>query len=89
MNWTDSHSHVDEGVTVGSCKINHLLLADDLVLLASSQPGLQQALDRFCGACDQAGMKISTKMIQVSCFSSNPGQCMLQVSGNTLQQVKV
>jgi len=37
MNWIDSHSQVDEGVTVGSYRINHLLFADDLVLLASSQ----------------------------------------------------
>jgi len=32
-----SHSRVDEGVTVGSYRINRLLFADDLVLLASSQ----------------------------------------------------
>ena len=35
MNWMDSHSRDDKGVTVGSCMINHLLLADDLLLLAS------------------------------------------------------
>ena len=37
MNWINSHSRVDEGVTVGSCRINRVLFADDLVLLASSQ----------------------------------------------------
>jgi len=37
MNWIDSHSRVDKGVTVGSCQINRLLFADDLVLLAYSQ----------------------------------------------------
>jgi len=31
----DSHTWVDEGATVGSCRINRLLFADDLVLLAS------------------------------------------------------
>jgi len=36
MNWIESHSRVNEGVTVGSCRINRLLFADDLVLLASS-----------------------------------------------------
>ena len=34
MNWIESH-RVNEGVTVGSCRINRLLFADDLVLLAS------------------------------------------------------
>jgi len=37
MNWTDSHSRVDEDVAGGSCRINRLLLADNLVLLVSSQ----------------------------------------------------
>jgi len=46
MNWIDSY-RVDEGVTAGSCRINRLLFADDLVLLASSQQSLQHALDRF------------------------------------------
>ena len=81
----DSHSRVDEGVTVGSCRINRLLFADDLVLLASSRQGLQHALDRFSTPCDRAGMKISTKETDVLCFSRNTGQRMLQVSSNTLQ----
>ena len=33
--WIDSNSRVDEGVTVGSCRINCLLFAHDLVLLTS------------------------------------------------------
>jgi len=33
----DSHSRVEEGVIFVSCRINRLLFADDLVLLASSQ----------------------------------------------------
>ena len=39
--------------------MRRLLYADDLVLLDSSQNGLQQALDRFSDACSVAGMKIS------------------------------
>ena len=59
MIWVDSHSRVDEGVTVG--RINHLLFTDDLALLTSSQQRLQHALHRFSAACDRAGVKISTK----------------------------
>ena len=65
MNWIDSYSRVDEGVTSVSCRINHLLFADDLVLLASSQQCLQHALDRFSAACDRAGRKIYTKYTEV------------------------
>jgi len=54
MNWTDIHSRVDERVTIGSCRINRLLFADDLALLTSFQQCIQHALDRFSAACDQA-----------------------------------
>jgi len=80
MNWIDSHSQVDESVTVESYRINRLLFADDLALLASSQQCLQHALDRFSAACDRAGMKINTKKSEVLCLSTNPRQCMMQVS---------
>jgi len=57
-----SYSRVDKGVTVGSCNINRLIFADDLVLLASFQQGLQHTLEQFFAACDRAGMKIVTKI---------------------------
>jgi len=44
MNWMVRHSRVDDDVTVGSCRINHLLLADILVLLASSERDFPHAL---------------------------------------------
>jgi len=49
---------MDESATVGSCRTNRLLTADNLVLLESSEQGLQYALDRFCVARDQVGLKI-------------------------------
>ena len=56
-------------ITVGSCRINPLVFADDLVLLVSFEQGLQHALDRFAAAvCCQAGMKMSCKRPQY-CFS--------------------
>jgi len=90
MNWIDSHSRVDKGVTIGSCKISRFLFANDFVLLAFSEQGiqhtfdeegLQHALDRFPAVCDQAGMKISSKNTGVLCLSRNPNQCTLQASG--------
>jgi len=80
MNWIDSHSRVEEGVTFVSCRSNRLLFADDLVLLVSFQQGLQHMLDRFSAACDQAGMKIN-KNTEVLCLCTNQRQCMLQMSG--------
>jgi len=80
MNLIDSHSRVEEGVTVGSCRISRLLFADDWVLITSSQLGLQHALDRISAACDPSRMKISTKNTEVLCLSANQRQCVLQVS---------
>jgi len=87
MNWIESHIRVDKGVTVGNYRMNRLLCAGKLVLHALAT-GLQQAFDRFSAACDQEGTKISYKKIEVLCLLRRPKQCFLQVSGNTLQQVK-
>jgi len=55
----------------------------------SSQQGLQLAFDRFSAARDQAGTTISTEKIEVSYLSTRrPRRCILQMSGNTLQQVE-
>jgi len=42
-NWIRSHSWIDEGVTFGNCRISHLLLENDLALLASAEEGLHYA----------------------------------------------
>jgi len=52
---------VEEGVTDGSCRINRLLFADNLVLLASSQHGLQHALDRFPLRVTEPEQKLARK----------------------------
>ena len=43
MNWINKCSQADECATIGICKISCLLFADDLVLLSSTESGLQLA----------------------------------------------
>jgi len=86
MNWIDSHSLVNEGVAIGSYRINRLLLADGLLLLAPSEKSLQHALDRFSASCDRAGIQINSEMTKVPCLSRNPRQWKLHISVITLQQ---
>ena len=74
--------------TIGNCKISCLLFADDLVLLSSTELGLQRALNSFVDTCDTAGMKISTAKPEVLHLSRNLDQCELQVSGATLKNTK-
>ena len=70
------------------CKISRLLLVDALVLLSSTECGLQRAINSFADACNTAGMKISTAKTEVLHLSRNPDQCVLQVNGATLKQVE-
>jgi len=59
------------------------------VLFASSERGLQDALDRFSAACDHTGMKIITKMTEYYVSPETQlNQLSLHVSGNKLQQVE-
>ena len=88
MNWIDKCSQADECATIGNCKISRLLFADDLVLLSSTESGLQRALNSFADACNTAGMKMSTAKTEVLHLARNPDQCVLQVNGATLKQVK-
>ena len=88
MNWIDKCSQADECVTIGNCKISRLLFTDDLVLLSSTESGLQRALNSFADACNTAGMKISTAKTGVLHLSRNLDQCVVQVNGVTLKQVE-
>ena len=76
-----------DGVKIGECTVQHLLFADDLVLLDSTQNGLQQALDRFSDTCSVAGMKISTTKTETMCVSRQPKQCSLQIDHYNSQRV--
>ena len=88
MNWIDKYSQADECATIGNRKISRLLFADDLVLLSSTESGLQRALNRFADACNTAGMKISTAKTEVLPLSRNPNQCVVQVNGATQKLVE-
>ena len=88
MNWIDKGSQADKCATIGNCKISCLLFADDLVLLFSTESGLQSALISFADACNTAEMKTSTAKTEVLHLSRNPDHCVLQVNGATLKQVE-
>ena len=88
MNSIDTCKQADECASIENCKISPLLFADDLVLLSSSESGLQRALNSFADACNTAGMKISAAKTEVLHLSRNPDQCVLQVNGATLKQVE-
>jgi len=89
MNWMDSHSRVDQGVTVGIYRINRLLLADDLVLFASCDEGLQHALGRLVLCWVRPSRNENQLWIERGITSLQKSEPVyVEVSSNTLQQVE-
>ena len=60
LNWIDKCSQAVGCATIGNCKICRVLFTDGLVLLSSTESGLQRAFNSFADARNIAGMKIST-----------------------------
>ena len=65
----------------------HTATYHDLVLISSTETGLQRALNRLADACDTAGINMNTAKTEVLHLSRNPDQCVLQVNGVTLKPV--
>ena len=84
----DKLCRTDECVTIGKCKISPLLFADNLVLLASSESGLQHTFNKFVAARDIAGMKIITSKTEVFHLLRNFVQFFLQVGAVSWREVE-
>ena len=54
---------------VHDSKVNHLLYADDLVLLSTTEEGLQRNIDKVHEYCRQWGLVINTDKSKVMAFS--------------------
>ena len=55
----DKLSRTDRFLSIGRCKISRLLFANNLVLLALSESGLQHVVNGFAAAFDIAGISIT------------------------------
>ncbi|KAJ0004772.1 hypothetical protein NQD34_010986 [Periophthalmus magnuspinnatus] len=77
-----------EGVWFGNHRISSLLFADEFVLMASSNQGLQQALGRFAAECEVAGMRISSTKSEAMVLDRKKVVCPLRVGGESLPQVE-
>jgi hypothetical protein len=86
MDRTSRSNCGQERVQLGDFEVRNLLFAEDVVLLASTEPDLQRALDRFATECQAAG--ISYAKTEVMLLSKGPGRCALHVSGASLNRVE-
>ena len=80
-------NRINKYATIGSFKISRFLFADDLVLLASSEPGFQHVFNGFAAARDTSKMKKSNSKAKVFHLSRNFAQCFLQFGGALLNDV--
>ena len=60
----------DYGIKIGNMLVNYLLHADDLVLMAETQAGLQQLLDRLNKFCKRWDMIINASKTKIMIFNT-------------------
>ena len=65
-------------INLGSLEINSLLWADDLVILSSSEKGLQKSIDKTFSFYQNLGLDVNTKKTKVMVF--NCGGRLLKTS---------
>lgn len=82
MDRISSYSQLTEGPEFSSGRISPLLLADVVVLLASSNNSLQLLPGWFAAECEAAGIKICLK----PCFSTTKRGCKPQDGQQALSQ---
>ena len=90
----DLISNLNQGqvspVTIGDVSINSLLYADDIILLSSTQEGLQNALDILQKFCESWKLEVNMQKSKVMIFNSN-GKTFLnsfKFNKNYLETVK-
>ena len=60
-----------EPVNLSTHKSNHLLYADDLILISEKPSGLQHCLNALEVYCEEWGLNINTKKTRIMIFSKN------------------
>ena len=56
-------------------RISHLLYADDLLLLSTTEVGLQQNMDKVNEFCNKWGLSINAEKSKTMIFSENGRAC--------------
>ena len=81
---------VPEGVLVNGVRINNIRYADDTILIATSEKGLQRLLDEANISGEPKGLSINCKKTKCMVISkmSPPPSCNIQIEGILIQQVE-
>ena len=84
-----SDEHSEHGIVFKHWRrcITNLLFADDIVLTAESEQGLQVMVSSLNKACLEAGMKINVSKSEVLVAARNPVKCAILCGTKFLEQV--
>jgi hypothetical protein len=74
----------DGGFRIGGRQINNLRYADDIVLIATSEQGLQELVERVNRAAQQNGLKVNVKKTEVMAISDTQNQTKVVIDGQVL-----
>jgi len=81
---------VSEGLLVNGVRINNIRYADDTVIIADSEEGLQNLLNILNDKSEEYGMSINCKKTKCMVFSKakiSP-KCLLKMGDETIEQVE-
>ena len=76
-----------EGINIGGRRISNLRYADDTVLLADSQPELQDLLDRVRQVSEQYGLLLNVKKTKIMISGKQTALANIRCDGDRLEQV--
>ena len=79
----------EQGVEVGGQLIKSVRLADGQALVAVSEKGLQETMDRLNAVVEDFGMRANVKKTKMMRFNRNgEGDAMIKLNDKNLEQVK-
>ena len=79
---------IDEGIKIGGKLLKDVRFADDQVMVAESEVGLQKIMDGLNATALKYGMKINIKKTKVMRVCREGGEVNITINGTKLEQVK-
>jgi len=76
------------GITISGRTINNLRYADDIVLIATSQEGLQTLIDKLSTAPHEYGLKVNAKKTDVLVASKDATVVQVTCDNLPIEQVQ-
>lgn len=86
--FNEALNNCTDGIKVNGVNISTIRYADDTVLLADSDVGLQRLMDNINAACEEYGMSINIKKTKVMIISRNQNVSIpISINGEILNNV--